>query len=133
MPRRRRFGLLAALAALALVVLLGGSAGIFPFRQLIAMERSVELLELQLAALREENRHLERQILTLQTAEEVERLAREHFGLVMPGEIGYVAVAAADEQGAAAEPGEPSGFEEEPPWWRHLWDFLTGRDLVEDG
>ena len=130
MPRRRRFGILAALVGLVLVVVVGGATGIFPFRQLLAMERSVELMESQLEALREENRHLDQQIQALQTPEEVERLAREHFGLVMPGEIGYVAVAVGDEEEAG--PPEPSGFEETPPWWRSLWDFLTGRDLVGD-
>mgnify|MGYP001817190656 CR=1 FL=1 len=61
-------------------------------------------------------------------------LAREQFGLVMPGEIGYVVVTPPWEDDLP-DPGDPSG-EEQPasrPWWQGIWDFLTGRDLAGDG
>jgi len=59
-------------------------------------------------------------------------LAREQFGLVMPGEIAYVAVVP---EGDAAEEVPPVavGFTEERPWWKAFWDFITGSDLVTDG
>ncbi len=88
-------------------------------------------------ALEEENDVLEGRIAALQTDGEVERLAREQFGLVMPGEIGYVVVTPpwendlpdpADAAGPAVPP-EP----ESRPWWQAFWDFLTGRDLAGDG
>ena len=72
----------------------------------------------------------------LQTDEEVERLAREQFGLVRPGEIAFVVVAPAGRggggrrAGAGADAGTTPG---EQPWWRDLWSFLTGGDLVHDG
>jgi cell division protein FtsB len=130
--RKGLWGLLALAAVLAVVVT---AAGIFPFRQIIAERRSVTLAQEQLLALRAENAHLEAAVAVLQTDDEVERLAREQFGLVRPGEIAYVVVAPAGEAATsttvAAEPtlNDPG----ERPWWRDLWDFLTGGDLVHDG
>jgi cell division protein FtsB len=129
--QRRGIGIAGLLAIVIAVVIVGGLAGIFPFRQILASERSVELAEQKLDALREENRRLEHQVSALQTTEEVERLAREEFGLVRPGEIGYVATPGPGDDGAdpRAAPDEP---DEGQPWWRTVWDFLTGRDMVGD-
>jgi cell division protein FtsB len=118
------------LAALAVVVT---AVGIFPFRQIIADRRSVSLAQEQLLALRAENEHLEAQVAVLETDDEVERLAREQFGLVRPGETAYVVVSPAGEETTTtrAEPTlEDPG---EQPWWRDVWNFLTGGDLVHDG
>jgi cell division protein FtsB len=131
MEPRRGIGIAGLLAIVIAVVIVGGLAGIFPFRQILASDRSIELSELKLEALREENRRLEHQVSALQTTEEVERLAREEFGLVRPGEIGYVAV-----PGPGGDGGDLSLIVDEPmeerPWWRTVWDFLTGRDMVGD-
>lgn len=128
---RRGIGIAGLLAILIAVVVVGGLAGVFPFRQILASDRSVELAELKLEALREENRRLEHQASALQTAEEVERLAREEFGLVRPGEIGYVAIPGTGDDGGDPLPtSDESG--EGQPWWRTVWDFLTGRDMVGD-
>jgi cell division protein FtsB len=116
---------LIALLALAVVV-----AGILPFRQVLAQRNAVDTAEEQLTAIEEENQLLEARIAALQTPEEVERLAREQFGLVRPGETGYVVITPPEE--AAAEP-EPEPVPEGKPWWEDVWDFLTGRDLTEDG
>jgi len=122
------FGGFLILVALVLVVV--AVAGIFPFRQLLAQERAVDLAQAQLDALVEENLHLEAQIAALQTDEEVERLAREHFGLVMPGEVGYVAVVP-DGVIDPVPAGRDITLEREKPLWSRLWDFLTGRDIVD--
>ena len=92
----------------------------------------VAVAEDRLAAIEEENRLLEARIAALHTPEEVERLAREQFGLVRPGEIGYVVLVPPGEELPEAVP-EPDPEPEAKPWWEDLWDFLTGRDLVEDG
>jgi cell division protein FtsB len=123
-----RFSSILALVALAgLAVVL---AGIFPFRQIIAQNRAVDLAEHKLEAIRSENARLEARITALQTPEEVERLAREQFGLVRPGEIGYVVITPPE---PAPEPDVVEEVEERPPWWEQVWDYLTGRDLVGDG
>ncbi|MBN2114915.1 MAG: septum formation initiator family protein [Acidimicrobiia bacterium] len=130
--RGRLPGLLALAAAVAVVVT---AAGIFPFRQIIADRRSVTLAQEKLLALRAENARLEAEVVVLQTDEEVERLAREQFGLVRPGEVAYVVVSPAGEEAAAtaAEPEATLAAPEGRPWWWDVWDFLTGGDLVHDG
>jgi cell division protein FtsB len=129
-PKPRWTGLFGAAALVAVVV---AAAGIFPFRQIIAQERAVDLAEEKLEAVEAENERLDREIVALQTDDEVERIAREQFGLVRPGEVGFVVV---------SPPGAvPTTVPQEPeidrsdrqPWWRDLWDFLTGRDLLSDG
>jgi cell division protein FtsB len=129
---KRGLGLGGFIAMSMFILLIVGIAGIFPFRQLVAQERTVDLAESRLDALVEENRRLEYQIAALHTDEEMERLAREHFGLVMPGEIGYVSVVPDD----VIDP-IPSGramtLPPKTPWWSHVWDFLTGRDIPSDG
>jgi cell division protein FtsB len=128
--RRRLAGMLALAALVAVVVT---AAGIFPFRQIIADRRSVALAQEQLLALREENGRLEAEVAALQSDVEVERLAREQFGLVRPGELGYVVVSPEGEETAGPEPEPTLERPGEQPWWSDLWDFLTGRDLVRDG
>lgn len=120
-------------AAATLVAVVVTAAGIFPFRQIIAQEREVDLAEEKLAAIQEENERLEREIAALRTSDEIERLAREQFGLVRPGEIGYVVVTPPGATATTVPPEPTLDRPEEQPWWRDLWDFLTGRDLLEDG
>jgi len=135
MSRDSGYGLSSLLLTVALVAVVLVLAGIFPFRQIIASNRAVDTAEEKLAAIREETAVLEARIAALQTPEEVERLAREQFGLVHPGEIGYVVVVPPweidDPEPAETpeEPAEPTG----KPWWQGVWDFLTGRDLAGDG
>jgi len=127
---RRGLGLGGFLLLVLLMVLVVAAAGIFPFRQLLAQERAVDLTQEKLEALVVENLRLEQQIAALRTDEEVERLAREHFGLVMAGEVGYVAVVPE----GIVDPvpaGRDITLEREQPLWGQLWDFLTGRDIVD--
>ena len=69
---------------------------------------------------------LEAGIAALQTPEEVERLAREQFGLVMPGEIGYVVVTPPWEHDMPEPAAAASAADRADPWWQGIWDFLTG-------
>jgi cell division protein FtsB len=131
MENRRRLPGWLALATLVAVVVT--AAGIFPFRQIIADRRSVSLAQEKLLALREENGRLENEVAALSSDVEVERLAREQFGLVMPGEIAYVVVSPEGEGALPAEPEPTLDRPGEQPWWSDLWDFLTGGDLVRDG
>jgi cell division protein FtsB len=122
--------LLLIVGPLALVVVL---AGIFPFRQIIAGNREVDAAQQRLAAITEETEILEGRIAALQTDDEIERLARQEFGLVMPGEIGYVVVTPPWEdrdRQAATDTTQP---EPERSWWQGILDFLTGRDMTGDG
>ncbi|HSM02148.1 MAG TPA: septum formation initiator family protein [Acidimicrobiia bacterium] len=126
---RRGFGVGSVLVVTVIVGVVAASAGVFPFRQIIAQQRSVDLAEAQLDALITENRKLEQEIAALESPQEVERLAREHFGLVMPGDVAYVAIV--PEGSVPGEPHPEPDFEESVPWWRALLNFLTGKDLVD--
>jgi hypothetical protein len=122
------------LVALVFVGLVAGVlGGVFPFRQMFAHHRQVDAAEQQLADLQAANAELEGEVAKLQSPVEIERIAREQFGLVRPGETGYVVevpdtgpVLAADTDQTDEEEA-PSGF------WQGIWDFLTGRDLERDG
>ena len=65
---------------------------------------------------------------------EIERLAREKLGYVRPGEAAYVVI---EEEVAPAE-SFPTDVETQPdegdavPFLSRIWDFVTGRDLVEE-
>ncbi len=122
--------LLLIAGVLAVVVVM---AGIFPFRQILAGNREVDAAEQRLAAISEEADVLEARVAALQTDDEIERLAREQFGLVMPGEIGYVVVTPPweDDGGQSTEATEPEPATRS--WWQGVWDFLTGRDMAGDG
>jgi cell division protein FtsB len=120
----------AFVAVLLLVGLAIVLAGVFPFRQLIAQERLVENTEAKLDALVAENAALQAEIDGVTTPAELERIAREQYGMVRPGETSYVV-----EPDRSPIP-EASSAEQEVLDSRSLlerfWDFLTGRDLVPD-
>lgn len=126
--RRKRWGWVLAvllLGALALTL-----SGIFPFRQLVAQQRQIERAGEQLHALTSENDRLEVEIAALQTDDEVERIARDQYGLVRPGEVGYVVVSPPQATLTTVAPRE-----EQPPdtrsWWVRFWDYVTGSDLSD--
>jgi cell division protein FtsB len=128
-PKRGRRGPVAAVLLLAgLAVVL---AGVFPFRQLIAQQRLVTNTQEKLDALVAENENLQTQIDAMQSPEELERIAREQYGMVRPGETSYVVEL---DGGPAPEPVATTGqaIDSRSPLQK-LWDFLTGRDLVPDG
>ncbi len=126
--RQRRFPLVAVALLAGLAITL---AGIFPFRQMIAQQRQVDQTEARLSALVVENARLDAEVVALLSPSEVERLAREEYGLVRPGETAYIIEKDDDPVGAVDVVPE-----EEPLDGRSIlelaWDFLTGRDLVPD-
>ena len=123
-------GIKGSLLVSVVVLALAAASGIIPFRHVLAQEKSVDLAVRQRDALIAENQRLEAQIAALETPAEVERLAREHFGLVMPGEIAYVANSTEEWEKEVAPVVEAPASR---PWWESFWDFLTGGDLVDDG
>ena len=121
-PPRRKSPVWVLLLLVVLAVTMGG---IFPIRQIIAQERAVELTERKLEALNAENARLEALAEELTTPAEIERMARERFGLVREGEVGVIV-----EWGAPApepEP-EPTLIHDDRRWFERFWDFVTGRD-----
>jgi cell division protein FtsB len=112
------------LVAVALVF-----SNVFPFRQILAQQELVEQKEQTLAVLQAENARLTAAADDLQTDQGVEKIAREDFGYVQPGEVAYVVVAPPED--AEFVPAVPEPIEElDRSWWQGIWDFLTGRDLL---
>jgi cell division protein FtsB len=87
--RRRRL-LLGVLAALALVGFL--FAFVYPTRTYLGQRDQIRRAEERLAVLQRQTVTLERDTKRLQGDAEVERIAREQYGLVRPGETPYVIV-----------------------------------------
>ena len=87
--RRRRVG--------RTIGLIGGGAcavgvlalGVFPTRDFLDQRTDLGNTQEQLSVLREQNEALEERIDALSTPEEIERLAREQYNLVHPGEEAY--------------------------------------------
>ncbi len=126
--RQRKFPLVAMLLLVGLAITL---AGIFPFRQMIAQQRQVDQTEARLESLLEGNRSLEETITALHSAPEIERLAREEYGLVRPGETAYSVETPPQPVSGVVESAVEEAIDERSLLQR-FWDFLTGRDLVPD-
>jgi len=129
-PRKQRWGWVLAvvlLGALALTV-----SGILPFREILTQQHAIDRAEEQLAALENENATLTEDIGMLGTDEEIERIAREQYGLVRPGEVAYVVVTPEDSVVITA-PQDPVVRSDQRPWWERAWDFIAGNDVNGDG
>ncbi|CAN5150019.1 hypothetical protein BH18ACT4_BH18ACT4_05140 [soil metagenome] len=87
-PRRR--APLVVLVTLAVVGLL--VVGVLPTRTFIAQRASLTRAEESLRVLSDQNRRMEVRVAALNTDAEVERLAREQFNLVRPGELSYAII-----------------------------------------
>ena len=118
---------------LLVVGLIVAAADVFPVRQLITQNREVQAKEAELLEIQEENARIEREIEALHSPTEIERIARTDFGYVRPGELSYV-VFTPEEPVAAASgspPEDPVQATESVGFWEALWDYLTGRDLID--
>lgn len=96
--RRVVFGLVSTLIFVGLVV------GVVPVRQYLEQQRRLEVAEQRIALIDEENRRLAARAGELRTDEEIERLAREQYSLVRPGEEAFALLPGSDEQRPAEAP-----------------------------
>ena len=88
-PRRRRIGRTIGMVGGGACLVGALALGVFPTRSFLDQRRDVGATEEQLEVLREENAALEERLDALSTPEEIERLAREQYNLVHPGEEAY--------------------------------------------
>lgn len=102
---------------------------VFPFRQMLAQEQRVDAARTQLELLQTENARLETEAAALQTDEEVERIARAQLGYVFPDDQPFVVTTPGS--GTAAG-GADAEYDLGKPWYLRIWDFLTGRDLLDE-
>ena len=119
-------------AAGVLVAFLG--AGVFPTRTYLHQRDAIANEEAKLAVLTAENQKLAAKVERLATDAEIERIAREQYNLVRPGEEAYAILPGpadpetmTSESGAAAEPPPaPVELADPPPsWWQRTADALT--------
>ena len=78
------------IASFVVVVIAGLFAFVFPTRALLETRNDRDRMAQDVAKLRAENKELEQKAKSLETDAAVEREARDHFGLVKPGETAYI-------------------------------------------
>jgi cell division protein FtsB len=111
-PRARRalWPLLGSVTLVGVLLL-----GVFPTRTFLAQRASTHHAEEQLQVLREQNDELAARVAALNTDAEIERLAREQYNLVRPGEEAYAILPA---------PPPPLRIPE-------VWPFVGLQELLE--
>ena len=112
-----------------LALIIAGMAvitAVIPFRQILEQQARVEGASAELARIHLENELLNGEVQALQTPEEIERLARENLGYVMPGETAYVVLE--PEETLATVPAAPIAEVDDVPWYLAIWNFFTGAD-----
>lgn len=126
-------------AVLIVVFVIGGfvATGVLPIRDYLERGTDVETAQIELDRLTAENATLSDDIEALYTEQEVERLAREQYGFVRPGEIGYVVIPDESEDTATAPavpaPTVDATDDEDRSFFERIWDFVTGNDQTRDG
>ena len=129
--KRSRFG--TAMFIVLLVSLGLVATGVLPIRDFLERENAVDAANEQLAEISAANALLADDVNALYSEEEVERIAREQYGFVRPGEVGYVAVLpddpVRDVTPVELEPGVP----DDRTILQMIWDFMTGNDLADNG
>jgi cell division protein FtsL len=63
---------------------------VFPVRTLIDQRNQTAQAELRIKGLSAENAKLAQEAARLQTDAEIERIARQHFGVIKPGDHAYI-------------------------------------------
>jgi cell division protein FtsB len=109
--RLRRLVWPVLVSVVAVVVLV---AAVLPTRTYLAQRASISRAQEQLEVLDEQNRALEERAAELRDDAEIERLAREQYNLVRPGEEAYALLPS-----PAAPPSGPGLLE-------RAWETLTG-------
>jgi cell division protein FtsB len=105
------------------------AGGVFPTRTYLHQRDAIASEETKLRVLTAENEKLASKVDKLATNEEIERIAREQYNLVRPGEEAYAILpgpADPEADGPVPAPApvsvEPAG---PPSWWHRALDTLT--------
>jgi cell division protein FtsB len=91
--------LLAAVAAAAILLLF-----VLPGRTFISQQHSLSATQRQLNVLAAENARLKAEAKQLQSTSQIEQIAREDYGLVMPGQKAYAVIPAGSTSTTVAPP-----------------------------
>ncbi len=115
---RRAWPLVATVAVVGLAFL-----AVFPTRTYLSQRRDLANTEQRLAVLSGQNQELSARVARLNTDAEIERLAREQYNLVRPGEEAY-AILPPPGPPALGGDDEP-GAQESDGFWARLWDDVN--------
>ena len=132
-PARPRFTGRAAVLVLVLAVLMVSYAS--SMRAYLEQRSHLESLHAQIAESEANIEALEREKERWDDPAYVRAQARERFGWVLPGEIGFQVI---DEDGEALDHDDslpepvPSDEEEQPLWWQAAWDSVEAAGNPED-
>jgi len=125
--RGSRFGSLffiVVLIALGLV-----ATGVLPVRDYLERENEVNAAQERLDELQADNGELAADVDALFSEQEVERIAREQYGFVKPGEIGYVVLTPDVEPEPDKDPEPVAVPVNDRSLLQSIWDFVTGNDI----
>jgi cell division protein FtsB len=116
--RRRNWLLVAGLATVGVLFI-----AVFPARTYLDQHRQRQEVLAQIKAIDARNRSLERRIATLHTDAEVERLAREQYNLVRPGEEAYAILPS--RQPPPSPPPAATKAKPRSSWLSRTWKNIT--------
>ena len=93
---------------------------VFPTRTYLAQRHDLSLAAERLKVLNEQNAQLSKEAQRLQTPAEIERLARQQYHMVQPGEKAYVILPAPTPTTTAAPPPPRTTASSHADGWYHL-------------
>jgi cell division protein FtsB len=115
--KRAAWPLMVSLVVVGLLFL-----AVFPTRTYVGQRRDLEQTARRIEVLDAENERLAARVSRLNTDEEIERLAREQYSLVRPGEEAYAILPSP----APADPTEDEAPEKDDPGLlSRIWDGVT--------
>jgi len=128
--RRRRGSRFGSLFFVVVLIALGLVAtGVLPVRDYLERENEVNAAQERLDELQSDNAELAADVDALFSEQEVERIAREQYGFVRPGEIGYVVLTPDVESVPAKDPEPVAVPGDSRSLLQRIWDFMTGNDI----
>jgi len=128
--RRRRGSRFGSLFFIVVLIALGLVAtGVLPVRDYLERENDVNAAQERLDELQRDNAELAGDVEALFSEQEVERIAREQYGFVKPGEIGYVVVTPDAEPQPNRDPEPVVVPDDDRSLLQSIWDFMTGNDI----
>lgn len=119
----RRSRLTGRAAFLALVVCSLVVALAYPMRQYVSQRADIAEQERRMDEARDQVEKLRDEKARLQDDRYIQRLAREHLHLVLPGETGYTVI---DPEVAAKRRTEEGAADR--PWYSNVWDGVDNAD-----
>ena len=125
--RPNRVGRRIVLGVVSTLVFLGLMVGVVPVRQYLEQQRRLDAARQRIELLDEENQRLAARADELRTDEEIERLAREQYSLVRPGEEAFALLPGSDEKRPAQAPLSTTAPIEppQPGWLEKVLDTLA--------